>query len=475
MITPEQFVKLVAGNKLYQSVVGGNILEDTDSYKLRHFPMYPEGTTKVYSYFECRSGAKFPFVKMFGTKLLVQELLRPITQAELEEAYTLSVEHGLPLNKEGWQHIIDKHHGYLPLRIKAVAEGTVLPVSNALMTVENTDDKCAWLTNYVETFLSRIWYPITVASYSYAAKQILKSYLVETSDDLSILDFQLHDFGSRGTTNRFQAMIGAAAHLTNFLGTDTVIALRFLKDFYGADKCPGFSVHATEHSIMTSLGEAGEFELLQGLVAAHPTGILSLVIDSYNDQRFVSEYAKRLRDKILARDGKVVFRPDSGDPVTVSLDIYNRLAEVFGETTNSKGFRVLNPKVGLLWGDGIDVDGIKKVLDAFKENKISSCNIVFGMGGGLLQKLTRDTMRCAFKCSAQMRNGEMIPIQKNPRDSSKKSKSGVLGVINTPEGIITVEQSDPRYVPSEDLLKTVYENGCMIGCNATLADLRKEW
>lgn len=451
-----------------------NIILQTDSYKLHHAFMYVPNIEQVYSYFECREGARYPTVKMFGLQPLLYQLAQPINQYDLEEAYQLSIEHGLPLNKDGWQYILDKHEGRLPLEIKAIPEGTCLPISNALMTVVNTDKKLPWLTNYCETFLSRVWYPITVASMSMAAKQVLRAYLMETSDDMGILDYQLHDFGSRGTTCGEQANIGGAAHLTNFLGTDTFSALQYLKDCYGAKTAAGYSVNATEHSIMTALGQDGEEELFSHLLDQYPTGILSVVIDSYDYRGFILNIARKFKDRILARDGKVVFRPDSGEPVYTSLDVFLMLEEVFGVTINSKGYRVLNPKVGMLWGDGIDLGGIDKILASFKINNISSCNIIFGMGGGLLQKVNRDSQRCAFKCSAQKRDGQWIDIMKNPLDHSKISKKGRLGVINSESGIITINQSDPRYSLENDLLQTVFLNG-EVRSNFTVEDLRRNW
>ena len=453
----------------------GNIIEDTDSYKLHHYEMYPEGTQRVYSYFECRNGAKYPDVKMFGLQPLLHTLSMRITEYELAQARILSIEHGLPLNLEGWKYILEEHDGYLPLEIYAIPEGMVVPVSTPLITVENTDDKCAWLTNYVETFLSRIWYTITVSSASYAAKKVLKHYLEETSDDHSILDFQLHDFGSRGTTCREQAMIGGAAHLTNFLGTDTVIALRFLKEYYGAEKAAGFSVNATEHSIMTSLGQEGEEELFSHLLDKYPTGILSVVIDSYNYRNFILNISRKFKDRILARDGKLVFRPDSGEPVYTSLDVFLMLEEVFGITINSKGYRVLNPKIGCIWGDGIDIDGMTAILENFKRNNVASQNIIFGMGGGLLQKVNRDTQRCAFKCSAQKRNGVWVDIMKNPLDSSKVSKKGKLGVVKNQFGeTITLNQTHQNYNPEHNVLKLVFHNGYIL-CKYNLDDIRRSW
>ena len=452
-----------------------NNISDVDSYKLPHYKDYVDGTETVYSYFEARKGAKFPTQKFVGLQYLLHQLAKPTTQAELNEAYQLSVEHGCPLNLEGWQYILDTYNGHLPVIIKALLEGTVAPVSTCLLTIENTDNKCAWLTNYCETALSRVWYPTSVATLSYYIKRMLRKYMEETSkDDMSLLDFQLHDFGSRSSSSRESSAIGGAAHLTNFLGTDTFSALKLLKDYYGATSAAGFSVVATEHSIMTSLGAAGEEELFLQLLEKHPTGILSLVIDSYNYRNFI-KMSGRHKEKILARAGQTVFRPDSGEPIYTSMDVFLMLEEEFGTTVNSQGYRVLNSKVGMLWGDGIDMNGIDGILHNFQVNNISSSNIVFGMGGHLLQDPKRDDNRFAFKCSAQKRNGVWFDIMKNPLDTSKASKRGRLGVIWDAEGqLITVNQNDGRYSQEHDLLKPVFYNGHIVN-NVTIDDLRRSW
>lgn len=438
--------------------IGTNVY-DVDSYKFSHWNFYLPDLERVYSYFECRKGARFPKQVFFGLQYILNQLNKKITSEEIEEAYEMTQMHGVPMNKEGFKYLDDKYGGYLPVTIRAVPEGLVLPISNALITIENNDPKCAWLTNFLETQLSRVWYPITVATLSYYCKQLMKNYLEQTADSDGILNFQLHDFGSRGVTCREQAGIGGMAHLVNFMGTDTVIALKYAEKFYNAPKACGYSVNATEHSIMTALGEAGETELFKHILDQCPKGILSVVIDSYNYKNFISGIANSFKDQILARDGKVVFRPDSGDPVSTSLDVFNRLAEVFGYTINSKGYKVLNPKVGMLWGDGIDYIGIGDILENFKRNKISTENIVFGCGAGLLQRINRDTMRCAFKCSAQQRNNVWYDICKNPLDYTKASKKGKLQVYNFKGNYETQKVDNLINDSYEEMLQPVFKNG----------------
>jgi nicotinamide phosphoribosyltransferase len=208
---------------------------------------------------------------------------------------------------------------------------------------------------------------------------------------------------------------------------------------------------------MTSMGQEGEYKLLENLINEYPEGILSLVIDSYNYRDFIKVHTKKLKDKILARNGVTVFRPDSGDPESVTIEVLTDLDSVFGSTVNAKGYKILNPSVKMLWGDGIDYQGIRDILFTMKSNGWAASNIIFGCGGGLLQKVNRDTQRFAFKCSAQKRNGEWIDIYKNPLDSSKASKKGKLKLIrNVHGGFSTVGYDDQN---NYDCLSTVFLNG----------------
>lgn len=444
--------------------MNNNVLLLTDSYKLNHWNQYPKGTQAVYSYFESREGAKFNETVFFGLQYLLKNYLvgKVVTKEKIDQAEAIVNAHLGPgkFNREGWEYILNEYDGYLPVKIKAVPEGTPVSVSNVLMTVENTDDKCFWLTNYLETLLTHVWYGSTVASLSRECKKMFLWYAEKTATSTDCVAFQLHDFGFRGVSSVESAGLGGAGHLINFMGTDTVAAMTLAMEYYNKEDIPAFSVPATEHSIMTSLGAEGEEELLKQLLDEYPTGIISLVIDSYNYKEFIKKCGTTFKEQILARDGKVVFRPDSGDPVKVSLEVMALLNKYFGSTPNEKNYAVLNPKVGMLWGDGIDINGIKDILEAFKKNRWSSENIVFGMGGGLLQKVNRDTQRFAFKCSAQKRNGEWVDIWKDPIDSSKKSKRGRLTLEKGPNGeFYTGKEGDTPHDHNEDYLKTVFYNG----------------
>jgi nicotinamide phosphoribosyltransferase len=457
-----------------------NICLTTDSYKLNHWNQYPAGTEKVYSYFECRKGAKFAETPFFGLQYIIKNHLEGVvvTREKIENAAKLCKAHfgdEKYFNREGWEYILNNYGGKLPVVIKSVEEGTVVPINNVLMTIENTDNKCFWLTNFLETILSQVWYPITVASLSREVKVTLNEYFTLTSDG-GLLNFGLHDFGFRGASSWESAGIGGAAHLINFLGTDTVVAMEVAVNYYNADlNGLAFSVAATEHSVMTALGKNGEEQVVENLLNEYPTGILSVVSDSYDIYNFVSNIVgTKFKDRILDRDGVFVVRPDSITPTHPTPEeemvwIMENLWANIGGTINSKGYKVINPKVRVLWGDGIDIDGIKKILYAVTKAGFATENIAcFGMGGGLLQKVNRDTQRCAFKCSAQYRDGQWYDIQKNPKDVSKASKKGKLKLIKVDGEFETVGENGP----GEDYLKVVFYDGVLLN-EVDFATIRK--
>jgi nicotinamide phosphoribosyltransferase len=461
-----------------------NLVLATDSYKLTHWNQYPKGTTGVYSYFESREGATYPYTVFFGLQKILEDLAKPVTRGEvLDAAHLAKIHFGNEdlFNIRGWTYILAHHSGRLPLRIKAVPEGSVIPTGNVLMTVENTDPKCYWLTNFVESLLTHVWYPSTVATLSRTTKEMIARFLDATADNRDGLPFMLHDFGYRGAATHDAAAIGGAAHLVNFMGTDTLPAMQLAMQSYDASlEGLAYSVPATEHSVMTSLGREGEYSIVNRLIAEHPTGILSVVADSYNIYEFVKGIGGSLfREKILARDGVFVVRPDSTTnqhptPDLLTEWIVQQLDHDFGSTTNSKGFKVLNPKVRVLWGDGIDPHGIEKILSRLQLAGYSAENMVFGMGGGLLQKVNRDTQRFAFKCSAQQRNGSWHDVSKDPLDSTKRSKAGRLKLSQTTSGYETAQEhmARPDHVIVDDVLETVFENG-EITRRQTFADIRE--
>ena len=442
-----------------------NICWLTDSYKVSHFKQYPPGTRRVYSYFESRSGSTYPEVCFFGLRYFLEQYLagEVVTAQKSDAANSLFRQHfgGDAFNRAGWMHIVEKHGGRLPIIIKAVPEGTIVPESNVLMTVENTDDEAYWLTNWLETLLVQVWYPSTVATQSRAMKQVLLRFLRETGDP-SLINFKLHDFGFRGVTCPEQAALGGAAHLVNFQGTDTIPGLLLARQFYGCEMA-GFSIPAAEHSTITSWGEEHELDAMRNMLTQYPTGLVACVSDSFDIFRACSEYwGRELKDAVLARDGVLVVRPDSGDPPTVVVEVLRRLGEAFGTTTNSLGFKVLHPKVRVIQGDGIDFAMLGHILSAVKDAGWSADIIAFGSGGGLLQKLNRDTQRFAFKCSSAVVGDEERDVFKRPvTDGGKKSKAGRLKLIRAADGHLQTvrENEEPT---SSSLLQTVFENGRVI-------------
>jgi nicotinamide phosphoribosyltransferase len=446
----------------------------TDSYKLSHFNQYPKGTERVFSYLEARSGAQFPQTMFFGLQYLIKMYLegQVVTLAHIDEARELCEAHfgnADSFNEAGWRHIATEHGGRLPLCIHAIPEGTRVSNSNVLMTVENTCDECYWLTNAVESLLTHVWYPSTVATLSYFTIKMIEKHLIETAEDPEAsLKFMLHDFGYRGATSHEAACLGGAAHLINSRGTDTVPAMTLLRDFYGAAYDDlAFSVPATEHSVMTSQGPTGEAGLVLDLLDKYPTGILSVVADSYDIYEFVRRLEEpAFKDRILARDGVFVIRPDSitpehDTPEALVLWILKEVRRIFGAEENSLGYVVNNPKVKVLWGDGIDPSGIDKILTYIADSKFSAeCMATFGMGGALLQRdINRDTQRFAFKCSAQRRGGEWIDIKKEPLGGGKASKPGRLALLyNNNVGYYETVTYD-NIPPMTDCLQRVFLDG----------------
>ncbi len=437
-----------------------NLLLLTDSYKTSHFKQYPPGTEKVYSYFESRGGG-WKEIVFFGLQYYLKKYLEGVrvTSDVILEARDILIPHIGQFNHEGWHHILDKHQGKLPVSIKAVPEGTVVPVHNVLMTIENTDPKCYWLTNYLETLLVQIWYGCTIATQSREMKKILLKYLELTGTPADV-DFKLHDFGFRGVSSVESAGVGGAAHLVNFKGTDTLAGIMLARKYYGADM-PGFSIPAAEHSTITSWGREYEVDAYKNMLEQYPTGLVAVVSDSYNVYNACRNvWGEQLRERVLSRDGTVVIRPDSGDPVETVQNVLYTLAEKFGTNQNSKGFKVLPPQLRVIQGDGIDLNMMGRILENMRLHGYSADNIAFGSGGGLLQKLNRDTCKFAFKCSSVTVNGIERNVWKEPvGDSGKNSKRGRLALVRTFEGIKTIQEKDLGYVNLPNELVEAFRDG----------------
>lgn len=406
-------------------------LYDTDSYKLSHWLQYPPGTEYTYFYLEAREGGEYPYTQFFGLKYILDQEFS-LTKGQVVEAEHFYKKHGVPFNTQGFYDLSEyiTEHKALPIRVYAVNEGAIYKLGTPLVVVVNTDPRFYWLPSFLETMFMRVWYPCTVATTSLFIKSILREFHQLTSDaPVESLDFKLHDFGSRGVSSRESAAIGGAAHLVNFKGTDTTIAIRLLEDYYGAfAEMPGFSIPAMEHSTVTAWSKDNEAAAYENMLKqfAKPGAILACVSDSYDLHNAVKNiWCGSLRQAVIDSGATVVIRPDSGYPPDVVLRTLDTLADSFGCTKNSKGYKVLN-NVRVIQGDGINDTMIRVILFTMQKNGYAIDNIAFGMGGALLQKVDRDVQRFAYKCSGVCKDGQWYPVQKIPAtDPTKASKAGI--------------------------------------------------
>lgn len=458
-----------------------NIILNSDSYKYSQWNQYPPGTEYVYSYIESRGG-EWLETEFFGLQMFLEEyLVKPITKEDIDEAEAIILAHGEPFYREGWEYILKTYGGKLPVVVRAVPEGLIIPTKNVLATIENTDPKCWWLTSFLETAILRaIWYPTTVATNSYESKKIILKALEKTGDP-TLIDFKLHDFGARGVSSMESAGIGGAAHLVNFMGTDTVTALLYARKYYGADMA-GFSIPAMEHSTVTSWGKENEADSYRNMLKTHGKAgaPIAFVSDSYDIYNACSNiWGETLRQEVIDSGAVVVIRPDSGEPSDVVVKCMYLLEKKFGSVKNAKGFRVLN-NVRVIQGDGINHASIRSILFCMEMAGFSADNIAFGQGGALLQQVNRDTLKFAMKCSAiGIREQFELSFQKDERvvwrdvykdpvtDSGKTSKKGRVTLWeNGGEYQSGVEQpmtwTDKGVGPWKDALVEVFRDGEII-------------
>ena len=462
-----------------------NLILNTDSYKASHWLQYPPGTDRTFFYVESRGGL-YDKTVFFGLQAILKEwLAKPVTHADVDEARDFFAAHGEPFNDAGWRRIVDVHGGRLPMRIRAVPEGTVVPTHQALVTIESTDPEAYWLPSYLETLLLRLWYPVTVATLSWQVKRSIRGFLERTSDDVEgQLPFKLHDFGARGVSSAESAAIGGMAHLVNFRGTDTVQGVLAARAYYG-EAMAGYSIPAAEHSTITSWGREREVDAYRNMLRhfAKPGSLVAVVSDSYDIFHAIREHwGRALRDEVIASGGTLVVRPDSGDPVEVVHQCITLLDEAFGHTKNGKGYKLLN-HVRLIQGDGVNPDSIRAILERITGAGYAADNIAFGMGGALLQKVDRDTQKFALKCSAARIDGQWVDVFKAPvTDAGKFSQRGRLTLIRHREygtyktvSIPTDAERVEDFVPDhgwEHAMQTVWENGSLVR-DWSFADVRE--
>ncbi|XP_050686796.1 nicotinamide phosphoribosyltransferase-like [Eriocheir sinensis] len=443
-----------------------NVILLADSYKVGHYQQYPPDTTLLYSYFESRGG-KFPYVCFFGLQYILKRWLAgPVVTKEAvkeaKEIYASVYQRDDIFNEAGWNHIIEHHGGRLPLRIKAVPEGTVLPTRNVLFTVENTDPAVPWLTNFFETVLVQVWYPMTVATISRVNKQVIHHYHRLTCETTAFAEISLHDCGYRGVSSVESAALGGAAHMVNFQTSDTVAGTCLLRKYYHVDTVGGYSGAFSEHSTVTSWGRETEAEAHSNLIRANPGGQVGCVVDSYNLWQCCDEiFGVKLKELVLEhakKGGRLALRPDSGDPKVVALRCLEILGKHFGVETNSKGYKMLPPFLMVVIGDGVNYKIIADVLEVLKENGWSAASVGFGAGASLLQRMDRDTQKCAFKCSLAVVGGREVEVYKDPvTDPGKTSKKGRLSLHRRDGQYTTAQQGQGD--PETDLLVPVFENG----------------
>lgn len=466
-----------------------NPLLSTDVYKMGHMTQYKPGTKKIVSYLTARDNRKISKVSWFGNQYYLQEYLsRPINKYHVDEFMDTREELLGSKSNEVYEKLMQLQAlGYIPLRIKSLKEGSVVSTRNALATYTNTVDGFHWVVGFFESLLLKVWYPSTVTAYSRKLKGLVTKYANETCDNLNHVPYATHDFGYRGVSSEESAAIGGAAHTVVSMGSDTVLALPFMKKYYDARKgSVAVSVHATEHSVVESFGPDHELDYIINMIAKHPTGIISLVADTYNLWRFITKYLPIVRDLILARDGIFVVRPDSGNQKDIICGNQSLATEaerkgaircmmdIFGYSVNSKGYMVSNPKVGLIYGDGFYWDRYVDVLETMKQQKLASSNLVVGIGGLLLQNQSRDTQGFTIKAIySEDEDGTHNELFKDPiTDPGKKSLMGLLRVEKVGNEFHTYDHQTKEQEAQGELI-TTFENSKIVR-RFTLDQVREE-
>lgn len=440
-----------------------NLIINTDNYKHCHYPLYPRGTEYVSSYIESRGG-EFGVSMFVGLQAFIREyLLHPITLEDIDEAELTEREQGMHFNRENWLGILNDHGGYLPVEIEAVPEGTVLPIRNVLVQLINTDPKYWWVTSFFETALLRaVWYPTTIGTISWLAKQQVIEAFRRTSDHPELIRHILHDYGARGVSSMESAALGGLAHLVNFSQSDTVPGILAAKKYYNA-VAPSNSGPNSEHAGFTAWGREREAEAMENMLDLYASnGVALLLTDSYDHENAVKNIiGVQLKEKIQNFPGLVGIRPDSGDVVQVTAETTEWLMGAFGYTVNSKGFRVLPDFVRVVQGDGVNRHSFPEVFIEMERRGLAADNAVFGMGGGLLQHCNRDTMGFGMKANAVCVNGEWREVSKAPKaDTLKHSKPGRLALQYIDGDYRTVPRDS--IPPEQNLLQPVFRNGQLL-------------
>lgn len=461
-----------------------------DAYKFDHRRQYPAGTTRVYSNMTPR-GSRLDGVErvvFFGLQAFTRRVLEDLwaswfaaDEDEVCDAYARRTDAVLGPTAIGTDHVRALHRlGYLPLRFCALPEGTEVPLRVPMFTVENTHPDFAWLVNYVETVLSaETWLPATSATQAVRLRRLLDGWAARTSSVPEMVDWQGHDFSFRGMASLEAAAASGAGHLLAFAGTDSLVSLDWIEAYYPrsdgrGDALLGGSVAATEHSVMCAGGEEAEAGTFERLLDLYPAGIVSIVSDTWDLWEVLVDILPGLRDRILARDGKVVVRPDSGDPVDIlcgdadapagspaAKGVIELLWGLFGGTTNAKGYRELDPHIGAIYGDSITYERAGAICERLAAKGFASTNVVLGVGSFTYQYVTRDTFGFAMKATWAEVDGEARNLSKNPATDSgvKRSARGRLAVLADADGVPTLVEEATAEQEAASLLVPVWEDG----------------
>lgn len=457
-----------------------------DFYKVGHFCQYPKGTNKIYVNITPR-GSRIPGVDkvvVFGIQYFIKEYLqkkfkedffdRP--KEEVMNDYKRRIENALGPNCITFDHIAALHDlGYIPIHIKALPEGSLCNLRSPLLTIVNTKDEFYWLPNFLETIICNVtWGGITSATTAHIYRKILDKYAAETSDIPEFVQWQGHDFSMRGMFGFEASLISGGGHLLSFTGTDTIPAIDFLEIYYGADsdkELIGGSVAATEHSVMCMGGEESEKDTYLRLIKdVYPTGIVSIVSDTWDYWNIIDNVLPSIKDVIMNRDGKLVIRPDSGDPVDIICKSVPKLWDIFGGTITLKGYKQLDPHIGMIYGDSITVDRCVRICQGLKDLGFTSTNVVYGIGSYTYQHVTRDTFGLAMKATWGKINDVPYNIFKAPKTDSglKNSAKGLLKVNEDGSLSECVTEEEEK----QGLLQDVYIDGVEYN-TTTLSEIRE--
>lgn len=461
-----------------------NPLMIRDWYKFSHIRFYPEKTTRVYSNLTPRRSCRgLNNIVFFGLQGFIKEYLIESFQENFfdRDINELVAEYkdwlGEVYLEEDLQGMINLHKlGYLPIKIKALPEGSSVAHGVPVLTIHNTHEDFFWLTNALETLIScELWHNSTAATTAREYLRVFTEYADITCDNNCLVPFQGHSFQARGSQGLSGLLSAGSGHLTCFLGTDDVPAIGYLKRYYCPSSLVGTSVPASEHAVMCAGTKEGEFDTFKSIITdKFPKGVVSIVSDTWSLKTVVVDYLQRLKDVIINREGTTIIRPDSGCPVKIICgdpdskdDFYQKgviesLWDIFGGTINEKGYKVLDSHIGCIYGDSITLNRQRQILDKLKEKGFASSNILLGIGSYAYTYVIRDVENFAIKATAVKVNNEDRPIFKQPEtdDGTKNSAKGYLRVNGT-NGNYTLEEN-VSWEREGGCLETVFEDGKLI-------------